>query len=148
MVCLDYNLNHNFKLLESLSTEERSRCEFLVNAICPPGCPQRKEHYKLNGIFYLNYGKPYTMENCAIQENTLHPIMCNSKNNISPEEIYNKYVPMGFNLFKLEGRTLSNYENAANYVRYMIKPEYQLYTLGFLLEDDAENKVFTNSYSL
>ena len=35
--------------------------------------------------------------------------------------------------FKLEGRTLPATEVACNYVRYMIKPEYQLYVLNILL---------------
>lgn len=144
MVCLDYNLNKNWKMLNGLDEDIRNRCEFLCNAICPAGCPHRKEHYKLNGLFYLNYGQPYIMEDCKIRYNTLHPVMCNSVNNISPKEIYEKYVPAGYNLFKLEGRTLSTYENAANYVRYMVKPEYQYFVLGELLADDSASKVFIN----
>jgi len=58
MVCLDYNLNKNKKVLE-LPEEIRHKCEFLVNAICPPGCLNRKEHYKLNGLYSLTYGKSY-----------------------------------------------------------------------------------------
>lgn len=145
MICLDYNLNKNWKMLDSLTPEERSKCEFLCNAICPAGCPHRKEHYKLNGLYYLNYGQPYIMEDCKITHNTVHPVMINSRNNLTPEEIYTKYVPAGYNLFKLEGRTLSTYENAANYVRYMVKPEYQFFVLGQLLPDDGEQKLFSNN---
>lgn len=140
MICLDYNLNKNKKLLESIPQERRGECEFLVNAICPPGCPNRKEHYKLNSLFSLKYGQYYTIQNCPIQHNTLFPSNCNSANNISPEEIYNYYVPNGFNLFKLEGRTLTSIENACNYVKYMVKPEYQFYVLQLLLEDSCIHK--------
>lgn len=126
MICLDYNLNHNFDLLDNLSIEEKDKCEFLINAICPPGCPNRKEHYKLNSLYHLNYCKKYHID-CGIKDNTLS----NQKitNNISPEEILNIYSKKGFKYFKIEGRTLSKIENACNYVKYMIKPEYQLYVL-------------------
>lgn len=60
-VCLDYNNNHKKDLL---NLEEKNKVEFLCNAICPPGCPARKEHYKLNGLYYLNYLKNYAMPEC------------------------------------------------------------------------------------
>lgn len=124
-VCLDYNLNHNFSFLDQLIDEEKFKCEFLCNAICPPGCPFRKEHYRLNSLFSLNGGKLYTI-NCQIKGNTLCQEVINYNNNISPQEIQNTYIPKGFSHFKLEGRTLSDPEIVLNLVRYCIKPEYQL----------------------
>lgn len=144
MICLDYNLNKNKKMLDSFAPEQRKKCEFLVNAICPPGCPNRKEHYRLNGLFSLSYGKYFSTQDCPIITNTLHPTQCSSKNNLSPEEIYNEYVPQGFENFKLEGRTLGVFENLCNYVKYMVKPEYQLFVLNLLLSEDVGKKVFTN----
>lgn len=134
MVCLDYNLNHNKTLLKEMPEEQRGRCEFLCNAICPPGCPNRKQHYSLNSLFSLTYGQNYSIEGCPIEYNTTHPKCFQYKNNISPEEIYNEYVPMGYNLFKLEGRTLSIAENVCNYVRYMVKPEYQFLVINELMQ--------------
>lgn len=139
LICLDYNLNNKFDFLNSLTQEEKDKCEFLCNAICNPGCPNRKDHYRLNGIYYLNYGKPYSMEHCVIKGNTLHPLTIGSKNNISPESIFNDYVPNGFNHFKLEGRTLSITENVCNFVRYLIKPEYQQYYIVTTLNKILEN---------
>ena len=133
MVCLDYNLNKNKTMLESLNKKQRSKCEFLVNAICNPACPYRKNHYRLNSIFYLNYGKEYKMDGCNIIYGILHPTMINSKNNLTIEEIKNYYIPNNFNHFKLEGRSLSWTENLCNYIRYMVKPEYQLYVITELL---------------
>lgn len=144
MICLDYNLNKNKKMLDSIPPELRGQCEFLVNAICPAGCPNRKEHYKLNSMFSLEFGKPYAIQNCPIKFNTLHPEVCGSHNNLSPEEIYNDYVPNGYNLFKLEGRTLPISENACNYVKYMVKPEYHMYVLNLLLQDSPDMKAFVN----
>ncbi len=138
MICLDYNLNKNMQLLEGIPEELRGQCEFLVNAICPPGCPNRKKHYSLNSLYSLTYGKTYTIEACPIKNSTVHPECFDYKNNLSPEDIYNTYVPMGYNLFKLEGRTLSEAENAANYVRYMVKPEYHFLVLTELLSQPKQ----------
>ena len=144
MICLDYNLNKNHKMLEAIPEEKRNKCEFLVNAICPPGCPNRKEHYRLNGLYSLSYGKPYATQDCPILFNTLHPSQCGSHNNITPEEIYNVYAPKGFVNFKLEGRTLGIMENMCNYVKYMVKPEYQFYVMTLLLDEEGYDKVFYN----
>ena len=71
--CLDYNLNHNWNFLMSLSDSEKRKTEFLVNPICAPGCPQRKEHYRLNSLFSLSYGAKYSMKSCEIKENSMCP---------------------------------------------------------------------------
>lgn len=135
-VCLDYNNNHKLDILNNLNQNEKNKIEFLCNAICPPGCPTRKEHYRLNGLFYLNYLKEYKIPECQIGYNTLHPNVINYKNNISPEEI-NDYYLNGFSYFKLEGRTLEYEENLLNYARYLIKPEWQYY---FILEGIKNKK--------
>lgn len=130
MVCLDYNLNKNMKMLEALTEEERQKCEFLINAICAPGCPNRKEHYRLNSLFSLNYGKKYQMEQCMITEGGLHPAVLTQHNNLTPDEIYNVYEPMGFSYYKIEGRTWSDADLIATYAYYMVKPEYQYYFIS------------------
>lgn len=129
-ICLDYNLNHNFDFLNSLTQENKDKVELLINAICPPGCPNRKLHYKLNGLSALTYQNRYEIE-CQIQPgiNTLNSY----KNSIQPDEIFGIYQDIGISHFKLEGRTLPDSEVAANYVKYMIKPEYQLKCLAAIL---------------
>jgi hypothetical protein len=128
MVCLDYNLNYNMQFLNNIPKENRDKVEFLINAICPAGCPNRKEHYRLNGLYYLNYGKHYNIS-CGIKDNTLDYDSAKMRNNISPTDIYNTYAPLGFSNFKLEGRSLPDLEVLINIVKYMIKPEYQLQTI-------------------
>ena len=148
IICLDYNLNHNWKMLEQLTQEEKDKCEFLCNAICPPGCIERKMHYKFNGLFALGYGDDYKMEYCGVNATTVSEKVRNFSNNIPPEELYNKYVPMGFSHFKIEGRTLSTFEVAANYAYYMAKPEYHdelISTLTMHLSDH-EFKVFNQTF--
>lgn len=133
-VCLDYNLNRNLNYLKELTPQQKDKTEFLVNAICPSGCPYRKEHYKLNSLFHLTYGKQFKIPGCSIHYDTLQFNDPLRPNNLSPEEIFNVYYPLGFSHFKLEGRTLGKLEVAANYVHYLIKPEYQLEVLRTLVE--------------
>lgn len=126
MHCLDYNLNKNFEFLKSLLAEEKERTEFLVNAICPPGCTYRKHHYLLNSLDHLSFSKGYEEGKdfkCNISGNTVHPEV--RKNHISYEDIVNIYEPMGFSYFKIEGRTLDPLEVLLSYCHYMVKPEYK-----------------------
>jgi collagenase-like PrtC family protease len=49
----------------------------------------------------------------------------NLRTHISPDDIWEKYVPMGFEQFKIEGRSSSNLNIAETYMYYMAKPEYR-----------------------
>lgn len=44
---------------------------------------------------------------------------------LSVDEIYGKYIDMGFSNFKIEGRTLHIIDVIDSYIYYMILPEYQ-----------------------
>lgn len=124
-VCLDYNLNHNMELLKNLSKEQKQKCEFLCNAICPPGCITRKKHYALNSLYNLSYGRNYEVPYCRIKHHILSPENKAFVNNISYEEIKEIYEPAGFMHFKLEGRTFSALTQILIYSEYMVKPEYR-----------------------
>ena len=130
LVCFDYNLNHNKKFLESLSTEEKQKCEFLINAICPPGCPERKNHYDLNSFSGLNYGKTFKLCHCGISGNGLGPDEICQVTHINPNEMLNYYLPNGFNNFKIEGRSFTSYIHLCNLINYMVKPKYQIYIMS------------------
>lgn len=130
MVCFDYNLNHNKNFLEKLSPSEKEKCEFLINAICPPGCPERKQHYDLNSYSSLNYGKKFKMRACGIDGNGLGPEDKCQTTHINPDEMFSYYLPNGFNNFKIEGRTFTAYFHLCNLVKYMVKPEYQIYIMS------------------
>lgn len=124
-VCLDYNLNTNLELLNSLYKVQKEKCEFLCNAICPPSCPTRKHHYKLNSLYQLQYGREYGVPYCGISGSNISCTTRNYTNNFSYDKILNVYEPMGFQHFKLEGRTLPTEVQAIIYGEYMAKPEYK-----------------------
>ena len=52
---------------------------------------------------------------------------------MSYELIKEKYAPLGFEHYKIEGRTWNELEVALTYCEYMIKPEFQNYILPYLM---------------
>lgn len=123
LVCLDYNLNYDFTFLKQLSDIQKDKIEILVNAICAPGCQNRKQHYKLNSIHNLNYGKKYSMEFCNLSEDCENNIL--DTHNISRDDIKKYYEPIGITNFKIEGRTWDYMRLLLTYIEYMVKPEYK-----------------------
>lgn len=121
--CLDYNLNHNWDFLNNLSIQEKNKTEFLINPICKPNCPSRQKHYYLNSLFSLTYGEPSNIEGCTVTETSILP--SDNKAIITIDEIFNEYIPNGFNFFKIEGRAISTMEVAMSCANYLIKPEYR-----------------------
>ena len=123
LVCLDYNLNHNIKQLKKFTPEEKEKTEFLINAICHPGCVERKDHYYLNSYSHLQRGKKYHMPFCNIKQGGLHPDT--RKHHLTYNDIKNIYAPLGFEHFKIEGRTWDALSLSLTYANYMVKPEYR-----------------------
>jgi hypothetical protein len=76
------------------------------------------------------------MRGCYITYNNLYPFQ--NSVIITPEEINEYYEPNGFSYFKLEGRSFSATSHLCNLVKYMVKPEYQLYVIAQLT--DSYNK--------
>ena len=134
-VVLDYNFNNQFDKLEQIDEADRSRCEILVNACCTPNCPRRGEHYRTIGQDQIDEwefkqtGKdPRTYASkefkCPSMLLNLYDTVGFSTH-ISPQAIFEKYLPMGFNNFKIEGRTMPDINLLETYIYYMVKPEYQ-----------------------
>ena len=151
LVVLDYNFNNKFDELQKI--KDKARCEILVNALCRPECPRRGDHYKniaKNQRIMLKNRKhpkdkqiPLEPWYCEYGEyNCIHTIQENSTY-ISPEAIWEKYVPMGFNQFKIEGRTANLFSLVETYCHYLIRPENQGQARILLLNNLVANKVLT-----
>lgn len=137
IVVVDYDLNNKFHILEKLPHKEK--CEFLVNSNCRPACPNRAQHYYNVGVQQINYAnhmrkypdKPYdpiifgdgSNQNCAFFTRNIFDIR-DLSTNIKPDDIWEKYLPMGFDQFKIEGRTAWLFNLIETYVYYMAKPEF------------------------
>lgn len=138
IVVVDYDFNNNFDVLSKLPRKED--CELLVNACCEPSCPRRAEHYHTIGLMQIAYNEhlkkypnmPFNankidtkhLESCPFGQRGVFDIR-NLRTHISPDDIWEKYVPMGFEQFKIEGRSSSNLNIAETYMYYMAKPEYR-----------------------
>ncbi len=151
LVVLDYNFNNKFDELQKI--EDKARCEILVNTLCRPECPRRGDHYKniaKNQRIMLKNRKhpkdkqiPLEPWYCEYGEyNCIHTIREYSTY-ISPEAIWEKYVPMGFNQFKIEGRTANLFSLVETYCHYLIRPENQGQARILLLNNLVANKVLT-----
>ncbi|MBQ5316720.1 MAG: hypothetical protein J6I96_04120 [Oscillospiraceae bacterium] len=118
LVVLDFNFNNDFVKLEQLTPEERKRCEILSNPVCRPGCTRRAEHYEYIGNIQLHYKEIMEkLRRMPPEEREKHSIKeweCKDREldifskkyplRVTPELIREKYVPMGFENFKIEGR--------------------------------------------
>ncbi len=130
-VVLDYNLNNRWDLLEKV--EHPEKLEILVNAVCIPNCPRRGEHYKHEArnerLAIKNMSlppekmqklNPWTCE--YGDRNCVHTIK-NYNTFVKPDDIWEKYIPMGINNFKIEGRTANLFSLIDTYCTFMLKPE-------------------------
>lgn len=132
LVVLDYNFNNNFDILERLPKKEKA--ELLINPCCNPHCTRRGEHYRSIGRSHIEYterikrhdAKNYRPEpfTCECMQRHLYQTT-DSPLHISPQAIYEKYVPMGYRNFKIEGRSIPDVNVLENYVYYMVKPEFK-----------------------
>lgn len=125
LVVLDYNHNNNFEFLKSLPLELRNKTEVLCNCACQPNCPFRADHYEQVSRAQLNYTLFHKQDGCIGGYETYYKAK-QLASYISPQDINNKYLPLGINNFKLEGRTAGPLNLIEILIDYLIKPEYQL----------------------
>ena len=139
LVVLDYNWNNNMEALAEIPEKYRKRLEVLVCPYCFPDCKRRGEHYSFLGKQQIQRStinsfqgmggmqlnvqqeKPFICE--AIQLNFLETVKFST--HVTPDTLYNKYVPLGYEQFKIEGRTIHPLNVIESYVYYMVKPEHK-----------------------
>lgn len=151
LVVLDYNLNNHFDELENIT--DRARCEVLINPCCVPDCPRRGEHYRFiaaqertalaNRTLPAEKQKPVPIWRCEYGEQNSLSRHKKYKTHVSPDAIWEKYVPMGFENFKIEGRTASLFSLVDTYCYYFTRPEYHDEARLMLLANLEANKVIT-----
>ncbi|MCM1579643.1 MAG: hypothetical protein NC078_12690 [Ruminococcus sp.] len=135
LVVLDYNFNNRFDELEKIPRKDKA--EILVNPYCSPHCRRRKKHYEFLGERQFEHNlQVFGSEKTALKPIPEREFPCPNMSmdfyetigydtHVSPEQIYEKYVPMGFSNFKIEGRMLHPSDVLESYVYYLIKPEHR-----------------------
>ena len=136
LVVLDYNWNNRFDELETLP--HKDKIEILVNPYCTPHCKRRKKHYEFLGERQFEHNlQVFGNEKQALKPIPKKEFPCPNmsfdfydttgfETHVSPQQIYEKYVPMGYENFKIEGRGLGSALILEFLLYYMTKPEYQL----------------------
>jgi collagenase-like PrtC family protease len=123
LVVLDYDLNNRWDVLDTITCP--GKCELLIQPLCNPKCPMRKEHYKIAG--YVQKGDlshcDARVESCEAQSRMMHEVL-QLPTVITREDLYNIYVPKGFHHFKIEGRSVCPMKIIEWYLYYMVKEEY------------------------
>ena len=121
IVVLDYNFNNNIEFLRSLPNKEK--CELLINPVCQPNCPRRSQHYEHISKTILYSNEPPMK--CDYAGYLFYQAMT-SPLFISRTAIETMYAPMGFQHFKIEGRTTTEFDLTEILVYYLVKPEFQM----------------------
>lgn len=127
----DFRLNKAFDRFEILSDEEKDKVEFLVNECCYFGCSDRKRCYESVSRKNLGEGEPegdggFRCTAPGNEEGYLFSKAMRNPGFISAEDIRDKYLPMGFCNFKIEGRSLGSAMVLEFLLYYMTKPEYRI----------------------
>lgn len=123
----DFRLNPRFSEWESLPRSLRPKVEFLCNECCAFDCRQRKACYE--AVSQKNLGLNAPEHRCLAPGAAGGYRFSRAMQNpgfIGPQAIVDRYLPMGYSNFKIEGRGLGSALILEFLLYYMVKPEYQL----------------------
>ena len=123
----DFRLNKDFDKLDSLSTSQKNKVEFLCNECCWFDCYDRKNCYE--NVSRKSLEEDVEDHICVSPNASKGYRFSDAMNNpgfIGIDDIQNKYLPSGFSNFKIEGRSLGSAIVLEFLLYYMTKPEFQL----------------------
>ena len=124
----DVRLNKTLDKLNTLTNAQKGKTEFLCNECCWFGCTDRKNCYE--NVSRKNLGESCEDHHCTAPGGNEGYRFSKAMTNpgfIGVEEIQNRYLPMGFSNFKIEGRGLGSALILEFLLYYMTKPEYQIH---------------------
>lgn len=124
LVVLPENLINRFDIISKLPIETRSKLEVIVNSACPLNCMARKKHYNYMSRIALKEKVPkFVCPNYA--GNGFLYELFNTPQFVSNKMI-NKYIKLGINHFKIQGRTDSDYNLIETFAYYLVKDRYKI----------------------
>lgn len=124
----DFRLNKAFDRLAALPQAQKDKVEFLCNECCWFGCTDRKQCYAAVSRKALGEACPDHV--CTAPGGSEGYRFSRAMENpgfIGPGDIREKYLPMGFSNFKIEGRGLGSAMVLEFLLHYMTKPQYQIH---------------------
>ena len=126
-----YGKNIDNEYFKNLKYKEN--IEILCGELCIPNCPMRTKHYEAISESYL--GNNFLLNNfkCPQTNNlnklTITELIKQLPTFVSNERI-NTFYNMGYNKFKIAGRTLQPWDWVQVIVYYFVKPEYNIKILN------------------
>ncbi len=134
--------NNKFDLIKQFKYPEN--IEFIcAEDGCLDNCPQRKSHYYVTNL--MNNFQPSSSinigYNCPVRDitNYYYESIYTKQWIITYQDIIDKYLPLGFNKFKISGRAAEErniINTIENYVNYFIKEKYHNIIRNHLLLDN------------
>ena len=133
LLVLDRTISKDFDLLQQI--EHKENIELLCCERCRCNKETRQAHYE--NLHRAILGEMIPDFNCPFfehgQKEYYYETIDNNPGNISIQEIREKYLPLGFNQFKISGRNESVINLIERYVNYLVKPEYKDHVRNYLL---------------
>ena len=124
----DFRLNPALEQLRTLPPEQKAKVEFLCNECCWFGCTERKRCYET--VSRQNLGEDCPDHRCAAPDAAGGYRFSKAMENpgfIGTADIRERYLPLGFSNFKLEGRGLGSALVLEFLLYYLTRPEYQIH---------------------
>ena len=123
LVVLDYDLNHDEAVLDSIvESGKAGKCEILVNEVCFPHCPKRAEHYEQQSRMQLEFDNT-TPFPCLNVQNPRTFAECMDRPAFIKDTEIGSYIDRGFRHFKIAGRGMPESYLVDSYVYFLAKPE-------------------------
>lgn len=133
LVVLDYDLNHNSKVIEKI-LPYAERIEILVNETCQPHCPRRAAHYKEISKFQLEFDSriKFLCTDPNPEKKTFKG--CMKTPAFMTTSDVEKYSEMGFKNFKIVGRGEGQQFYLDSIIYYLVKPEHRDFIFKHITE--------------
>lgn len=126
-VVADFRLNRAFSELDRLPQLLKDKTEFLCNECCDFSCTDRRQCYEAVSRKVLGEDGPeHRCRAGHAADGYLFSRAMRNPGFIGVDDIRERYLPMGFSNFKIEGRGLGSALILEFLLYYMTKPEYQL----------------------
>ena len=123
----DFRLNPALEQLRTLPPEQKAKVEFLCNECCWFGCTERRRCYE--AVSRKNLGEVCEHQCTApgAQEGYRFSKAMENPGFIGTADIRERYLPLVFSNFKLEGRGLGSALVLEFLLYYLTRPEYQIH---------------------
>ena len=131
LVVLDYDLNCDEPTLTALEPYA-NRIEILVDEICYPHCPKRKDHYADESLMQLTFDKDTRYE-CTNKMTRPSFAECMKRPHFISNEKLPEYVNRGYRNFKIVGRGLPQDMVLESYLYYLVKEDQREFVKKQLL---------------